>query len=192
MSRRHVHFAAGELGDASVKSGLRTSAHIHVYLDVPKALSAGLVLWRSAVSRHTGSGPCLCPRLPYAPLSAAVCCLLPSACRPVQSEAACNLHFAVHVLTLLTRNLRFLSVQNNVILTSGLGEEGVIPMELVARAVDSRTKAVLWPESEAAASAAGGAGAVAGPAAGGGAADAAGDEAEGTEGTADGGAGEPA
>jgi hypothetical protein len=51
MSRKHMHFAAGELGEASVKSGLRTSAQIYVYLDVPAALAEGLVLYRSAVSR---------------------------------------------------------------------------------------------------------------------------------------------
>jgi len=50
---------------------------------------------------------------------------------------------------------RFYFLQNNVLLTSGFGPEGVIPTRLFLRAVDSRTGEVLWPLSEAASSGAG-------------------------------------
>jgi len=49
MARRHIHFATGTPSDGGVISGMRGSAGVHVYLDVPAALAAGLPLYRSSV-----------------------------------------------------------------------------------------------------------------------------------------------
>jgi hypothetical protein len=223
MSRKHMHFAAGELGEASVKSGLRTSAQIYVYLDVPAALAEGLVLYRSAVSRAPESrlgaegrcqqpvGDCWCKDVgcgagfdaasksvgvhlsgnavlaSFTSPGGAVYgvglagngtprkrlrSLLSVACADGLSIAcsrACHFHYACSLfvapsfdlstptfqygLTLLPLQLYF--SQNNVLLTSGFGPEGVIPTHLFLRAVDSRTGEVLWPLSEAAGTGAG-------------------------------------
>ena len=47
MKRRHVHFATA-VDPSRVVSGMRQSAAVFVYLDAPRALSAGLPLFRSA------------------------------------------------------------------------------------------------------------------------------------------------
>ena len=48
MSRLHVHFTAGELGDGEVISGMRATADIWIYIDAAKAMADGIVFYRSA------------------------------------------------------------------------------------------------------------------------------------------------
>ena len=47
MARNHVHFAGGEPGDDAVLSGMRRSATVLCYLDVERAMAAGLPLYLS-------------------------------------------------------------------------------------------------------------------------------------------------
>lgn len=47
MSRQHVHFALGELS-SEITSGMRGDCDLLVFLDLPKALKAGLKFFRSA------------------------------------------------------------------------------------------------------------------------------------------------
>jgi len=46
MKRRHVHFATA-VDPSRVISGMRATADVLVYLDAPRALTAGLQLFRS-------------------------------------------------------------------------------------------------------------------------------------------------
>ncbi|XP_076442329.1 tRNA 2'-phosphotransferase 1-like [Babylonia areolata] len=48
MARNHVHFAAGEPGQAGVISGMRGSCDVIIYLDLEKAIAGGLKFFRSA------------------------------------------------------------------------------------------------------------------------------------------------
>jgi 2'-phosphotransferase/ERI1 exoribonuclease 3 len=59
MGRLHVHFAQGLPGDQGVISGMRGNAEVLFYLDVARALAAGLPLLRSAngVILTPGFGP---------------------------------------------------------------------------------------------------------------------------------------
>ena len=54
MKRRHVHFATA-VDPSRVVSGMRQSAQVLIYLDAPRAIDAGLKLYRSA------NGVILCP-----------------------------------------------------------------------------------------------------------------------------------
>ncbi|KAH0541361.1 hypothetical protein FGG08_004199 [Glutinoglossum americanum] len=48
MDRNHMHFAAGVPGqDSGVISGMRADAQILIYVDIRRALDAGLKFWRS-------------------------------------------------------------------------------------------------------------------------------------------------
>jgi len=47
MSRNHVHFSCGLLGDKQVISGMRSNCDLFVELDVKKALEDGMKLYRS-------------------------------------------------------------------------------------------------------------------------------------------------
>ncbi|KAI9785134.1 MAG: hypothetical protein M1839_000772 [Geoglossum umbratile] len=48
MGRNHMHFAAGVPGqDAGVISGMRADAQILIYIDIRRALDAGLPFWES-------------------------------------------------------------------------------------------------------------------------------------------------
>ncbi|KAI8820475.1 KptA family-domain-containing protein [Fimicolochytrium jonesii] len=47
MSRQHIHFAAGMPGGGGVISGMRSSCDVVIYLDLQKALDAGVEFWRS-------------------------------------------------------------------------------------------------------------------------------------------------
>ena len=42
MTRNHIHFAAGEPGDDGVISGMRKTADIKIYIDIPRAMAEGL------------------------------------------------------------------------------------------------------------------------------------------------------
>jgi len=46
--RNHVHFAPRVPGDSTVISGMRTTSEVAIYLDIARALNAGLALYRSA------------------------------------------------------------------------------------------------------------------------------------------------
>ena len=48
MRRSHIHFAPGILGEEGVRSGMRTSAYIHIYVNAAKAMSEGIRFYRSA------------------------------------------------------------------------------------------------------------------------------------------------
>jgi 2'-phosphotransferase len=48
MTRNHVHFSAGEPGEDGVISGMRKSADLKIYIDMPKAMASGLRFFRSA------------------------------------------------------------------------------------------------------------------------------------------------
>ena len=47
MGREHVHFAARPPGSIRAISGMRKASQIFIYLDVPRALEAGMRLFRS-------------------------------------------------------------------------------------------------------------------------------------------------
>jgi len=59
MSRNHIHFAIGDIGDTGVISGMRSSAQVLIYLDVARALEAGIPLFLSSnsVVLSPGVGP---------------------------------------------------------------------------------------------------------------------------------------
>ncbi|KAJ9577363.1 hypothetical protein L9F63_006043, partial [Diploptera punctata] len=48
MNRQHIHFSPGELGDAQVVSGMRSSCQIYIYVDVHQALADGIKFYRSS------------------------------------------------------------------------------------------------------------------------------------------------
>jgi 2'-phosphotransferase len=48
MTRNHIHFAKGLPGDSGVISGMRSSAQVLIYLNVPLALQDGVPLLLSA------------------------------------------------------------------------------------------------------------------------------------------------
>lgn len=48
MARTHIHLAPGLYGDDHVTSGMRASASVYVYIDIPRALAAGIPFWESA------------------------------------------------------------------------------------------------------------------------------------------------
>lgn len=39
MGRTHIHFAIGEVGEEGVISGMRGSAEVIIYIDLPKAMA---------------------------------------------------------------------------------------------------------------------------------------------------------
>lgn len=47
MSRSHIHFAPGILGEEGVKSGMRKTASVHIYVDTEKAMRDGIKFYRS-------------------------------------------------------------------------------------------------------------------------------------------------
>ena len=47
MKRNHIHFSAGEPNDGRVISGMRRSSEVLIYIDVSKAMSAGITFFRS-------------------------------------------------------------------------------------------------------------------------------------------------
>lgn len=48
MTRHHIHFAKGLLGEDGVISGMRANVEVLLYADVPKLLADGVPLWESA------------------------------------------------------------------------------------------------------------------------------------------------
>jgi len=46
--RNHIHFSAGEPGQDGVISGMRKTADLKIYMDMSKAMAAGLRFFRSA------------------------------------------------------------------------------------------------------------------------------------------------
>jgi 2'-phosphotransferase len=49
MLRSHIHFSPGVVGvDAEVRSGMRRSSTIHIYMDVAKCFNKGIRFYRSA------------------------------------------------------------------------------------------------------------------------------------------------
>ncbi|AYV85382.1 MAG: RNA 2 - tpt1 family protein [Satyrvirus sp.] len=48
MSRNHIHFAHGTPDDKSVISGMRKTSEVMVYIDVPKAMDAGIKFYKSS------------------------------------------------------------------------------------------------------------------------------------------------
>ncbi|KAK4515500.1 uncharacterized protein ATC70_010450 [Mucor velutinosus] len=47
MGRNHIHFAVGLPNDPNVKSGIRKSSQVFIYIDVDKARQDGIVFYRS-------------------------------------------------------------------------------------------------------------------------------------------------
>ena len=48
MRRSHIHFSPGIVGvDLGVRSGMRLSSPVHIYIDVPKCLQKGIKFFRS-------------------------------------------------------------------------------------------------------------------------------------------------
>jgi 2'-phosphotransferase len=47
MNRNHVHFAIGLPGDSNVRSGVRKSSQVFIYIDVHKAMQDGIAFYRS-------------------------------------------------------------------------------------------------------------------------------------------------
>ncbi|GAN03051.1 RNA 2'-phosphotransferase, Tpt1 / KptA family protein [Mucor ambiguus] len=47
MGRNHIHFAVGLPNDPNVKSGIRKSSQVFIYIDVEKARQDGIVFYRS-------------------------------------------------------------------------------------------------------------------------------------------------
>ena len=48
MGRQHIHLSAGEPGASGVISGMRASAQLMIYIDVPLAMKDGIIFLRSA------------------------------------------------------------------------------------------------------------------------------------------------
>jgi 2'-phosphotransferase len=48
MNRQHIHFAVGKLGEDGVKSGMRKSCTVFIYIDSTKAMADGIQFFRSA------------------------------------------------------------------------------------------------------------------------------------------------
>jgi len=47
MTRTHIHFSHGDLSDPTVISGIRKTANVLIYIDVPKAMTAGIKFYKS-------------------------------------------------------------------------------------------------------------------------------------------------
>ncbi|KAI7900447.1 phosphotransferase KptA/Tpt1 [Cokeromyces recurvatus] len=47
MNRNHIHFAVGLPGDPNVKSGIRKTSEIFIYIDTEKARQDGIIFYRS-------------------------------------------------------------------------------------------------------------------------------------------------
>ena len=47
MKRNHIHFSAGEPNDSRVISGMRRSCEVLIYIDVSRAMQAGIQFYRS-------------------------------------------------------------------------------------------------------------------------------------------------
>lgn len=82
MKRNHVHFGTGLPGEDGVISGMRQSASILIYLNLPKALTAGLAVFQS---------------------------------------------------------------ENGVILSPGVNQTGIVPLDFVEKVVERRTNKILYP-----------------------------------------------
>lgn len=48
MSRQHVHFAKGMIGEDGVKSGMRATSDIYIFCDMVEAMKAGLLFYESS------------------------------------------------------------------------------------------------------------------------------------------------
>lgn len=48
MNRLHIHMAGGRLGEDGVISGMRASSQVYIYIDIPKALEAGIPFFKSS------------------------------------------------------------------------------------------------------------------------------------------------
>lgn len=47
MGRKHIHMASGLFGESHVVSGMRAKADVFIYVDIEKALKAGIPFWLS-------------------------------------------------------------------------------------------------------------------------------------------------
>lgn len=56
MNRNHIHFAIGLPNDPKVKSGIRKSSHVFIYIDVEKARKDGIEFYRSTNDVILSSG----------------------------------------------------------------------------------------------------------------------------------------
>lgn len=48
MRRSHIHFAPGVLGEDGVRSGMRKSSGVYIYINAERAMAAGIKFFRSA------------------------------------------------------------------------------------------------------------------------------------------------
>ncbi|CAI2176646.1 7439_t:CDS:2, partial [Funneliformis geosporum] len=48
MNRTHIHLATGKWGDKNVKSGMRASCDVHIYINVHEAMKDGIEFYRSS------------------------------------------------------------------------------------------------------------------------------------------------
>jgi len=55
MTRNHIHFSAGEPGEGVI-SGMRKSVDLKIYIDLPKAMAAGIRFFRSSNNVILSSG----------------------------------------------------------------------------------------------------------------------------------------
>lgn len=56
MNRTHIHMASGLFGEDHVVSGMRKKANVYIYIDIPKALEAGIPFELSANGVILSSG----------------------------------------------------------------------------------------------------------------------------------------
>mmetsp|Transcript_20806 Transcript_20806/g.38883 ORF Transcript_20806/g.38883 Transcript_20806/m.38883 type:complete len:193 (+) Transcript_20806:631-1209(+) len=57
MKRNHIHFAAGEVDDNQVISGMRTRCEVKIYINVEAMLRDGIPLYRSSNNVLLSPGP---------------------------------------------------------------------------------------------------------------------------------------
>lgn len=48
MNRLHIHMAGGRLGEDGIISGMRANSQVYIYIDIPKALEAGIPFFKSS------------------------------------------------------------------------------------------------------------------------------------------------
>jgi 2'-phosphotransferase len=44
MGRNHIHLASGLFGDENVKSGMRATAEVYIYVDIAKAIAGSIMI----------------------------------------------------------------------------------------------------------------------------------------------------